>query len=260
MKVLLLGVTGMLGSEVYKVLAPKYDVIPTTRKEFDADEACRNPKYMTDFFQRVGTVDYVINAIGVTIAHMLKNPAMTYFVNGSLPHLLAREYGSRLIHITTDCFFSGTDGKAPYHEHAELSPIDVYGVSKSLGEPESCLTIRTSIVGKGGDGTSLLGWFLQQRGTVNGYTDHIWNGITTRQFGLVCDKIMSNRKLMVGKFHVFSNAVSKCDMLYAFKKKFNVPCEIIPVSGGLRDRRLSTIYGFNDWLKIPTFQQMIEEM
>jgi dTDP-4-dehydrorhamnose reductase len=259
-RVLLLGVSGMLGSEVNKVLCRKYEVVATTRRDFDAERILDDPSYFTNFADKVGTVDYVINCIGVTIPNSKKNPAMTFFVNSSFPHILARYYGDRLIHITTDCVYSGTDNKAPYNERSPVSPKDSYGLSKCLGEPKSCLTIRTSIIGTGGDGTGLLDWFLKQTGTVNGFTDHMWNGITTHQYGIVCDKIMSAKtKPQKGVYHVFSNAVSKFDMLTAFKKRFDVKCEIIPVSGNPVDRRLSTIYQLNDALQIPTFQQMLED-
>ena len=258
MKVLLLGATGMLGSKVYSVLHDKYEVIATTRKEFDAEKVCSSFSYFNDFVKSVGNVDYVINAIGITIPNSMKNPAMTFFINASLPHILAREYGKKLIHITTDCVYSGSDDNAPYTELARHAPRDIYGLSKSLGEPEECLVIRTSIVGIGGDKTGLLEWFLQQTGIVKGYIDHFWNGITTHQFGLVCDRIMSSSQSWCGIHHVFSNSVSKYDMLLAFKKKFDVRCNIIPTSGNPLDRRLATIRELNNWLNIPTFSEMIE--
>jgi dTDP-4-dehydrorhamnose reductase len=300
MKVLLLGATGMLGSAVYNVLRDKYDLTITARDkdklnllgsfttyasldgigewqkdsyrflEFDAEKmmadytAKKGSAYFSEFVKIVGDVDYVINAVGVTIPFSLKNPALTFFVNSALPHILARQYGPRLIHITTDCVYSGTDGKAPYDENSALSPVDIYGLSKSLGEPKDCLTIRTSIIGLELSGnTGLLGWFLSTAAptaTLNGFTDHFWNGITTHQFGVVCDKIMSAGRLDHGLFHVFANPVSKYEMLLAFKERFNRQCEIKPASGNPVVRTLGTVYGLNDWLEIPTFQKMIEEI
>lgn len=285
MKVLLLGVTGMLGSAVYKVLRDRNDLVITARDssklgllgkinatfiEFDAEKMMkdytekRGSTYLSEFVEEVGYVDYVINAIGVTIPFSLKNPALTFFVNSALPHILARQYGPRLIHITTDCVYSGTDGDSPYNENSKHSPVDIYGLSKSLGEPTNCLTIRTSIIGPELSGnTGLLGWFLtnaQPEIILNGFTDHLWNGITTHQFGVVCDNIMWRGPIGTGLFHVFSNTVTKYEMLLAFKEKFNKECEIKPVSGNPVDRTLSTKYPHNDWLEIPTFQEMMEEM
>jgi dTDP-4-dehydrorhamnose reductase len=264
-RVLLLGVSGMLGSEVYKVLCHRYEVVATTRRDFNVERIMDDPFYFSNFVNRIGKVDYVINCIGVTIPNSKKNPGVTFFVNSTFPHILAREYGDKLIHITTDCVYSGIDGGAPYNESSRISPKDIYGLSKSLGEPRNCLTIRTSIIGTGGDGKGLLDWFLKQKGTVHGYTDHMWNGITTHQFGLVCDKIMSNMLCPkpTGMMHVFGSSISKFDMLAAFKRTFNVECEIVPTAGNPVDRRLSTnsaLLGWlnNDWLEIPTFHEMLE--
>jgi len=295
-KVLLLGATGMLGSAVYKVLRDKYDLTITARDtaklgllgshltkdaelgvgvayrftEFDAEKmmadytAKQGSSYFDKFVYDVGDVDYVINAIGVTIPFSLKNPGLTFFVNSALPYLLARRYGRRLIHITTDCVYSGTDDGAPYDEDSPLSPNDIYGLSKSLGEPKNCLTIRTSIIGPELSGhTGLLGWFLTNAkpgAVLNGFTDHLWNGITTHQFGVVCDKIMSAGRLDHGLFHVFANPVSKYEMLLAFKERFERRCEIKPAAGNPVVRTLSTVYEFNDWLEIPTFQKMVREL
>lgn len=264
MRVLVLGANGMLGSEVCKTLREKdymYEVIPTTRNEFDAELVCGNFSYFKDFVKHVGDVDYVINCIGVTIPRSMKNPAMTFFVNSTLPHLLAREYGEKLIHISTDCVYSGTDGRAPYDENSLYSPKDIYGLSKSLGEPKNCLTIRTSIIGPNGDGTDLLGWFLAQLGEIKGYEDHLWNGVTTRQFALICDKIMTSwMRPPTGVYHVFSEPISKYRMLLALREKFSTPVEIIPVSGNPVDRRLATRKGLNWSLEIPDFKTMIAEM
>lgn len=271
-RILLLGSTGMLGHEIYKTLREKYDVLATDRTQFNADilmdnYAHKDGTYFRDFVKRIGNVDCVINAIGITIPYAMHDPAKTFFVNSALPHILAREYGSRLIHITTDCVYSGIDGDAPYSELSGLSPKDIYGLSKSLGEPENCLTIRTSIIGRELRGhNGLLEWFFYAAKTgipIEGYTDHLWSGITTHQFALICDKIIEGRGSLwpwTGLFHVFSDSISKYDMLVAFKKHFDVSCDIRPVSGRPVDRRLTTCKWFNYSLNIPTFQQMLEEM
>ena len=259
MRVLLLGANGMLGHAVKDVLSPAHDVLPITRGDFDVSRMPSDVNYFPRFADSVGEVDYVINAIGVTIPFAKQDPAMTFFVNGAFPHLLANHYGEKLIHITTDCVYSGNDGGAPYTELSPKTPNDIYGFSKTLGEPTNCITLRTSIVGPGH--TGLLHWFLQQKFCM-GYTNHIWNGVTTKQFGKICDKIMRDCPWgWRGVHHVFSNSVTKYDMLCAFKKRFGTDCEITPTETPVScNRELSTIYYLNDWLEIPPFQQMIDEM
>ncbi len=290
-KVLLFGATGMLGSAVYGVLKDRYELILAIRDQgkvklltdtygtaqnakvatFDAEilykeflEKKGSPsEYLKNFFKTVGEFDYAINALGVTIPFSLKDPALTFFINGALPHVLARELGSKLIHITTDCAFDGKTG-FPYNENSPKTPVDIYGLSKSLGEPTECLTIRTSIIGRELAGhTGLLDWFLQQDGkTITGYTNHFWNGITTKEFGNVCDKIMSEpgKYPKSGLYHVFSTTVSKYEMLQVFAKKFNITCEIKKDDEPKLNRVLSTVKDLNTKLEVPSFLEMIEAL
>ena len=290
-RVLLLGATGMLGSAVYGVLKDRYSLILAARNRdrivllerahggtskhavlpFDVgtmyqDFATkRGPlgEYFCQFLDRVGEVDYVINAIGVTIPFALRDPSLTFFVNSAFPHILARIFADKLIHITTDCVYDGKSGY-PYDENSRKSPTDIYGISKSLGEPAECLTIRTSIIGRELNGcTGLLEWFLQQGGKeVSGFADHYWNGITTQQFGELCHQIMASPDNFPrrGLYHVFSTVVSKYEMLQAFQRKYGVPCVIRPSHTNQLNRTLSTVKGMNSLLKIPSFQEMVEAL
>jgi dTDP-4-dehydrorhamnose reductase len=290
-KVLLLGATGMLGSAVYDVLKDKYDLVLTVRNPekielleqayggtkkhrvivFDAarkhDDFVNKKgypgEYLTSFMNEVGDVDYVINAIGITIPFALENPPLTYFINGALPHILSRVYGPKLIHITTDCAFNGKEGY-PYDENSPKTPVDLYGLTKSLGEPTNCLTTRTSMIGPELEGhTGLLDWFLQQGGKeINGFAGHFWNGVTTKQYGKIIDQIMSNPDAYpkTGLYHVFSTTVNKYDMCQAFKKKFGINVTINRDDQNKLNRTLSTIYDFNQKLDIPSFQEMVDDL
>jgi dTDP-4-dehydrorhamnose reductase len=287
-RILLVGATGMLGSAVYDVLKDKYELVLAVRNpskiallERTYGETARHRVVIFDaaalygdyvakqgdsgpavskFHREVGDVDHVINAAGVTIPFALKDPALTFFVNGALPHVLTRLFGERLIHITTDCVYSGADG-FPYDELAAKSPVDVYGLSKSLGEPTECLTIRTSIIGRELDGfTGLIEWFLQQRGnTITGFAEHYWNGITTKQYGEVCDLIMScpGRFPRHGLYHVFSTVVSKYQMLLALQRKYQIDCVIQADTEKKLNRTLSTNKELNALLRIPSFEEML---
>jgi dTDP-4-dehydrorhamnose reductase len=287
-RVLLLGATGMLGSAVYGVLQDKYKLTLAVRNPnkiellervyggtaahrivaFDAaatyqDFASKRGfpcNTLTRLVNEIGQIDHVINAIGVTIPFALREPVLTFFVNGSLPHLLAEVFGEKLIHITTDCVYSGSEGY-PYDETSAKSPIDVYGLSKSLGEPANCLTIRTSIVGRELEGfTGLLEWFLRQGGkTITGFSGHYWNGVTTQQFGDICHQLMSSPETYPrrGLFHVFSTTVSKYEMLQAFKHKYGLDCTIVPDHKQKLNRSLTTVKELNGILKVPSFSDML---
>lgn len=290
-RVLLLGATGMLGSAVYGVLSKKYDLILGVRNKdklallekayggttrhailpFDAalvyqDYVTRKGapgEYMTEFLRRVGKVEHVINAIGVTIPFSLREPALTFFINGALPHILAQAFGEKLIHITTDCVYNGKEG-FPYSEDSSKSPADVYGLSKSLGEPTGCLTIRTSIIGRELDGfTGLLEWFLrQEEKTITGFAEHYWNGITTQQFGKLCDQIMQSPDSFPcrGVYHVFSTVVSKYEMLLAFRRKYGVRCTIKEDTENKLNRSMTSVKELNRLLRVPSFPEMLDAL
>lgn len=282
----------MLGSAVYDVLKDRHHLVITARNkekiklledrygetrqhtvvEFNVTRLYDNflqkkgspSDYLSSFLKETGDVDYVINAIGITIPSSLENPAITFFVNGALPHLLTNVFGDRLIHITTDCVYNGKEG-FPYDENSPKTPVDIYGVSKSLGEPTNCLTLRTSIIGPEIDdgGTGLLGWFLQQKNkTITGFANHYWNGITTKQFGKICDHIIQNRDAFpkTGLYHIFSTSVSKYDMLRAFEEKYRIGSTINPEYENKLNRTLATTHNFNNQLKIPSFEEMLKEL
>ncbi|OGN16254.1 MAG: hypothetical protein A3C88_02620 [Candidatus Yanofskybacteria bacterium RIFCSPHIGHO2_02_FULL_50_12] len=290
-KVLILGATGMLGNALYRELKDNYSLVLAVRNpakidllekahggtenhrsvEFDATKVYEDylnkkghpGEYYSAFLSHIGPVDYVINAAGVTIPFSLKDPAMTLFINGALPHILSRTFGEKLIHVTTDCAFSGAEGY-PYHENSPKTPVDLYGKSKSLGEPEASLTLRTSIIGRELDGkTGLLEWFLQQEGKeITGFSNHFWNGLTTKEFAKVCNQIIQHpeRYPRTGLYHIFSNPVSKLEMLNAFKEKFGVNCTIKDNPGPKLNRTLATVKEMNSLLGILSFKEMVSEL
>lgn len=177
--------------------------------------------------------DVVVNAIGVikqvpTVA----DTALTAEVNGLLPHLLAQactEISARLIHLSTDCVFSGRRGS--YEESDVPDPIDFYGRSKLLGEVVAAphLTLRTSIIGPELTGkASLVEWFLAQRGTtVRGYRRAIYSGLPTVEMSaLIGDLIVSHPDLS-GLWHVASDPIDKDHLLRLIAEEYGWEGEIV---------------------------------
>jgi dTDP-4-dehydrorhamnose reductase len=289
--IVILGATGMLGSAIYGELKGRYHLVLAVRnrdkikllderfggtdehkvvefdasllyKDFETKNGYQSPCFR-DFLNEVGSIDYIVNAVGVTIPFARENPALTFFINSALPHILAEAFGPKLIHITTDCVYNGVEG-FPYNERSPKTPVDIYGLSKSLGEPQDCLVLRTSIIGRELEGfMGLLEWFLRQKGkTITGFANHFWNGITTNQFAKICDQIMTepDRFPRSGIFHIFSTTVSKYEMLLKFKERFKVDCEIKPDYENKLNRTLTTIYDLNKKLEIPSFDDMLQEL
>ena len=156
-----------------------------------------------------------INCIGVVKQAPTINDAVTTItINSLFPHLLLRdcqEWGIRLIHLSTDCVFSGRKGS--YRETDQPDPADFYGLSKWVGEPNGhgILVIRTSMFGPElGKRQGLLEWFLDQRGkTVRGFANAVFSGFYTRSLARLVLKISSQYPESSGLRHLSAEPISK---------------------------------------------------
>ncbi len=149
---------------------------------------------------------------------MKNNTKTAISINSLFPWELAetcKNNGTKLIHITTDCVFSGTSANKVHTESTLHDALDDYGKSKSLGEPTNCMVIRTSIIGEEPNhGVSLVEWAKSQKGkSVKGFKNHLWNGITTKEYARCCYTIIENKLYEDGTFHVFGNTVAKDTLL-----------------------------------------------
>lgn len=268
-KILILGGTGMLGNAVVShfLHAPDYDVTSTYRT------ADVTPSGTTIYFDVLknsldelpSAFDYVINCIGIIKPFMAADPEAAIKINALFPWQLAswcQIHNSKLIHITTDCVFSGKKGK--YVESDLHDALDDYGKSKSLGECTSkAMVLRTSIIGEEiHKNASLIAWAKSQKGKiVNGFSSHLWNGVTTKEYAKICDKIISEGWYETGLYHVFAkDDVTKLQMMEYFNKKFDLRLTIIEKQPEPVDRTMRTEKDLCSKLEIPTVQQMIEEI
>lgn len=191
-KVLILGHKGMLGNAVYSYLDTKKEdfVLLTTDKRWGTDEFKKTLE-STD-------ADVIINCIGL-IPQKKPTEADYKKINIDLPIFL-ESLGKKIIHPSTDCEFSGLiSNDKKYSKTDARDATDVYGKSKAdisaLIENTFITTkiIRTSIIGhESATHLSLLDWFLNSEGEVNGFTDRYWNGITTLQWAKQCEKVIKN--------------------------------------------------------------------
>ncbi|QYS91384.1 SDR family oxidoreductase [Flavobacterium covae] len=207
-RILLLGATGMAGHVVYTYLTEtkKYEVFGTTNSNDFGENTFKlnifDEKKVEEIVANVNP-DIIINCVGMLIQSSKKNPDQTIFGNVYFPHLLkkiAENNKAKLIHISTDCVFSGKSGK--YTENSFKDAIDIYGMSKSLGEiiDEQNLTIRTSIIGPEikENGEGLFHWFMKQKVEVNGFRSNLWSGVTTLELAKFIDWIIENPGSRVG--------------------------------------------------------------
>lgn len=279
-KVLILGATGMLGHVLFREMS--------SNENLEVYGSARNAAILTASVPRqlnrnvvagvdaqdFGSVhsllrdvrpDIVVNCIGVIKQDpRVQDSASTVAINSMFPHLLARECGnakSRLIHISTDCVFSGSRGN--YTEDTPPDPQDFYGRSKLLGEVSSpSLVLRTSIIGHELAGKrSLLDWFLSNTENVRGFTRAIYSGVTTVELARLVRDIVIPRPDLTGLVHVASESISKYDLLRIVAKQYSWPNQIIPSDEISCDRSMSADKLFSlTGYRPPGWPIMIREM
>lgn len=251
MRVLVLGASGMLGHKLCQEL-PKYgyQVSATVRRHLDRTllnavfgrttilsgvDATR-AETVERAILRSGA-DIIVNAIGIIKqrkeASSRKSLAL---INAYFPHFLADitlRSGKRFIHISTDCVFNGCRGA--YVESDAPTPEGCYGQSKLLGETDptetSALTIRTSIIGRevGPGAYGLLEWlFSKKGGTVKGFTQAIFTGLTTIELARAIHVAIEKGEGLNGIVHVSSNKINKKDLLTAIGEAFNLGITVEP--------------------------------
>jgi dTDP-4-dehydrorhamnose reductase len=194
MKILLFGSTGMLGRYVYQVLtdANKYNVICINRVEYDIEQD--NWDKLNTIIKQLAVNDVIINCAGIIPQKTDQYDYKKYIrVNTLFPHKLneySNERNIKFIHITTDCVFDGSNGG--YNEQDKHTANTLYGISKSLGEPEEATVIRTSIIGEEQYGKkSLIEWVISNKNKeINGFTNHYWNGVTCLTLAEIILKII----------------------------------------------------------------------
>jgi len=248
MKIYVLGHKGMLGRYVYTYLKSQgHFTVGISRDEFDAASYTEVQLRAVLFHKKLNKGDVIINCIGTIKPMVDKHGTLNAIkVNSLFPHLLANvceKEGYNMIHITTDCVFSGNLGN--YNENSPHDCTDVYGKSKSLGEPENCTVVRTSIIGEEiGSSRSLLEWIKSMKGkTANGYTNHDWNGLTCLQVAKVFEDIIVNNKYWNGVRHVFSNTVNKYELLNTISWIYGLNVTVTPTEASVKcDRSMTTTF------------------
>ncbi|MFO1039744.1 MAG: SDR family oxidoreductase [Geminicoccaceae bacterium] len=232
MRVLVLGASGMLGHVMCRVLARQHDVYAAVRARreqypaFYALSACHHlisgvdlaADGAVDRLLREVRPDVCVNAAGLIKQRSNVNAASFVRLNSLLPQLAAGicdEVGCRLVHVSTDCVFSGTRGA--YREDDIPDATDIYGRSKLLGEITDVphLTLRTSLIGLQLAGhESLVSWFLSQRGRrIRGYANAVFSGVTTEAFAEIVAGLLERPEPLTGLYHLAAEPISKYDLL-----------------------------------------------
>lgn len=280
MKVLVLGVSGLIGNNILKVLSQKasLDVFGTVRSDSSLKhfKSSLVNKILTgidaeDYSKMVsmfGTIrpDVVINCIGAT-KHKEKNNNPINFIklNALFPHQLAQIcnlLNIKLIQISTDCVFSGKKGL--YNENDQSDADDIYGKSKSLGEViyGNALTLRTSTIGHELDSNyGLLNWFLAQENECKGFKNAVFSGLPAVVFAEIIRDLILDKKDLRGLYHIGANPINKYDLLKLianiYKKEINIEMDgEFVIDRSLDSTKFNRLTGF----EVPKWQDLIQVM
>ena len=276
MRILVLGASGMLGHTVFRYFSECTDC-----ETFGTLRSARSLVFFANtqherLITRVDVEQFdgltavlakvkptvIINCIGLVKQLAAANdPLLTLPINALLPHRLARlsaMLNARLVHISTDCVFSGQRGF--YTEQDDSDAKDLYGRSKFLGEvtdDSHVVTLRTSIIGHElNSQQGLLEWFLAQTGMVYGYDKAIFSGLPTVELArVIAEYVLPNE--LSGLYHVASTPINKFELLLLFQRKYGRTIDILPNNELVIDRSLNaekffkaTGYQCPDWVSL----------
>lgn len=268
-KCLVLGGEGMLGHMVVSYLKSllDFETYSTSRNQDSTEniyfDAYRDIKKIEDILGEIKP-NLVINCIGIVNSLVKEdNKDFVAFLNSYFPQKLAnlcKINNSKLIHISSDCVFSGKEGS--YSEESNYSPLDFYGVTKAVGEinDNHNLTIRTSIIGPEikNPKTGLMEWFLGENGkTVKGFTKVIWSGLTTLELAKKIVEMYKNN--VVGLINIVSKPINKYDLLELIKEIYGLKINILPEDKIISDRSMISIRKEIKY-NVPSHKEMLNEL
>jgi dTDP-4-dehydrorhamnose reductase len=265
---MILGGSGMIGHQIYQHLKSfsEYQIVIQHNK----NSFFKN-SVSIDFFNLIKLKEFIltekpnfiINCSGILIEDSESDLKKAIYLNAYVPHQvkdLANSFGCKMIQISTDCVFSGQNG--PYDENDARDGFSNYSVTKGLGEinDEFNLTLRTSVIGPDlkQNSPELFHWFLNQKDSINGYSQSIWSGVTSFQFAKSLKEFLDSNA--IGIHHVASaTPISKFKLLHLLENYFNKGIKIQKVDGPISNKSLKCS-SKEIQLNIPSYDLMIEEL
>ncbi len=259
-----LGADGMLGRYVFTYLQRNH-IESFNVREYSKLNLLINEKNIAhlDEYLMLDEGDIIINCTGIIPQRNNPDEYNTVLINSLLPHSLqqlSKQFDTKLLHITTDCVFSGSTGG--YNEKDAHDETSVYGKSKSLGEPAKACVIRTSIIGEElRHKKSLLEWVLSNKGKpVNGYFNHIWNGVTCLELSKFIHHIIENNMIWEGTRHIHSpESCTKSDLISEISDVYSLGITVIPTATEDINRTLVSLYDMTKLIEKEIWEQIGEQ-
>jgi dTDP-4-dehydrorhamnose reductase len=267
-KILVIGAKGMAGHVMYNYFSNistyiVYGIARNTNNDsqifnIDVSDTKKVQNIINEY-----QFDYVINCIGILNNYAEENPDKAIWYNSYFPHFIEgvlKNTQSKLIHISTDCVFSGKKGG--YTENDIRDGTGFYAQSKALGEVvnNKDVTIRTSIIGPElkTNGIGLLNWFLKQskEATLSGFSNAFWTGLTTFELAKVIHEIIIQD--INGLIQVTpKDKISKYELLKLFNSIYrNNSLTILEENKYVVDKSLVSLR--KDFIySVPNYKQML---
>ncbi len=281
MKVLILGVSGLIGHKLLQELSVDHEVFGTLHKTKDQYNNLALFAGSTIIegidvlkFEKLTCVlqvidpDVVLNCVGITKRKIRQNNTLEVIeTNASFPHKLAKwakNNNKRVIQFSTDCVFNGKEGD--YTEESLTTAEDLYGRTKALGEIryDHTLTIRSSFIGQElFDRTELLDWVLAQDGKqIKGFKNALYSGVSTNFMAKTVNDIITNHTQLSSIYHLALEVpISKYDLICLAKKAFGLNIDIIPETDYVHRPTLNAAKLKNEiGVKVPSWEEMMEEL
>ena len=259
MKILVLGGTGLIGNRLVRHLRENADVYASTRTDRGQIPVLEHILDPNKWIFRFNATDFqlleseigrlrpkvIVNCLGIVKQHIsASDTETTILLNSALPNRLsslAVKYEFKLIHLSTDCVFSGNTGN--YIESATPDPVDLYGRSKTLGELNNSqdLTLRTSFVGREIKSfTNLFEWVRKNQNTkIVGYKKAIYSGLTTQVTSEIIERLIFDFSTLTGLWHLASEPISKFDLIQKLSDSLNLRLDIEVDEEFICDRSLN---------------------
>jgi dTDP-4-dehydrorhamnose reductase len=278
MKILILGVDGMIGHKIYQTLSSKKNrLLITSRKKKDSIRIYKTQDKFINYSYDNSTInelldlhkpDIIINCIGVTTRRIgsLKMDQINN-VNTILPNKLSmwtKKNQKWLIHFSTDCVFTGNEGN--YTELSKKDAKDLYGLSKSAGEEielSNTLIIRCSLIGREiFNNTELLEWLISMNNKkIQGFSKAIYSGVSTLWMSTVIKKLINNDTKLTGLYNISSSQISKFELLNKMIVHFKLNIEIIKNDKFKSNKSLnSNKFATETGIQTPSWDEMLKDL
>lgn len=279
--VLVLGATGMLGNAMLRLLgdSPGIHVVGSARSIAGVRLLRKDLQDLVHVGVDAENPDALAKLLGLVRPHVVINciglikqlvdaddPPAAIAINSLLPHRLSRLcslMGARLVHISTDCVFAGTRGL--YREDDVPDAQDLYGRSKLLGEvtnEDHAVTLRTSFIGHElATAHGLVGWFLAQEGSVQGYRKAVFSGLPTVELArIIRDHVLPHPSLS-GLYQVSANPIDKLTLLQLVAAEYGHDIDIVTNERVTIDRSLdSTRFRSATGYQPPNWDELVRSM